>query len=116
MTSLSFTQWIKQQTWRDDATGDLARDIRFDRCWPRWARGKSFYFNHLCYEHEACKACLAAFENAYQEWQSIYQEPDDQFKSGLDLELDLGWRQTLLGRKVGVALAALNPAIGTGLE
>ena len=56
MTPLSFSRWIKQQTWRDDATGDLARDIRFDRCWPRWARVKSDYFNHLRYEHEACLA------------------------------------------------------------
>ncbi|MBN9392886.1 MAG: hypothetical protein J0I20_32945 [Chloroflexi bacterium] len=114
MTPLSFTQWIKQQTWRDDATGDLARDIRFDRCWPRWARGKSFYFNHLRYEHEACRACLAAFENAYQEWQSKYEESYVHFKSGLDLDLD--WRHTLLGSRAATALVALNPGSGARLE
>src|SRR5690348_764824 len=114
MTPLSFTQWIKLQTWRDDATGDLARDIRFDRCWPRWARSKFYYFNHLRYEHEACKACLAAFEHAYQEWQSIYQESSDQFRSSLELDLD--WRQTLLGSRAATALVALNPRPGARLE
>ncbi len=108
MMPVSFTQWIKQQAWRDDAVGDLARDIKFDRCWPRWAKGKYQYFSHLRYEHEACNGCQQAFERAYYEWQTLFPGPFEQEKRGLELD----WRQTLLGHQVQVALVSINSGSG----
>lgn len=68
MPAISFTRWIRQQTRRDDAIGDLARDIGQDRCWPGRARSRQAYLEHLVYHHEASRVALVAFEKAYEEW------------------------------------------------
>lgn len=73
---LSFNRWLRGQLCRNDSTGDIAREIQQDRCWPRQLRSKSEYLDHLLYEHQAGPETRAAFERTYIEWQRAAFEQD----------------------------------------
>jgi hypothetical protein len=81
--NLSFTRWIKKQADRNDATGDIARDVKYDTCWPGSATTKRAFLNHLRYEHQACEAAIRAFENAYREWQHLVDGDSFEEEAGL---------------------------------
>ncbi len=66
--SASFTRWLREQSYRNDSVGDLARDARRDRCWPARRRSRHCFEYHLRFEHRACPNALLAFEKAYREW------------------------------------------------
>ncbi len=69
--SESFTSWIKKQHKRDDATGDIARDVRADHCWPKGATTRQAFVNHLRYNHQAIPRAITALERAYREWEAL---------------------------------------------
>ena len=71
----AFTDWICRQGHRDDAIGDLARDVRADLRGPRaddgdrWPRGGDLETlrRHL-EERGASDGALAALDRAWSEW------------------------------------------------
>jgi uncharacterized protein YozE (UPF0346 family) len=69
MTTYGFTIWLTKQRNRDDPTGDLARDMRRDLCWPRKARSLATFRTHL-EDHNADPFAIEALEGAWAEWQS----------------------------------------------
>jgi uncharacterized protein YozE (UPF0346 family) len=64
---VTFWQWINQQKERDDAVGDIARDIIADPTWPR----RSWKLTTLMYYLESYAAspnAVRAFAQAWGEW------------------------------------------------
>lgn len=63
--SETFTDWLLDQGGRDDPIGDLAKDAKADRTFPRGdpdeVRGYLL--------HRASAACLEALEEAIEEYQ-----------------------------------------------
>jgi uncharacterized protein YozE (UPF0346 family) len=64
----TFYAWVRSQRGRDDAVGDLARDVMRDRNFPREANDYDALYFHL-YEMGACPAALRAFDRAWEEFQ-----------------------------------------------
>jgi hypothetical protein len=64
-----FRRWLHAQRTRDDAIGDLARDMARDRCLK--ARGLAGIRRHLEGVHGACSGAVAALECAHQEWSAL---------------------------------------------
>lgn len=69
MTTKSFGVWIRTQTRRQDAIGDIARDIRDDTCGEGLDHRR--LRNHIAVEHAAIPAALTAFDRAVAEWQTL---------------------------------------------
>jgi uncharacterized protein YozE (UPF0346 family) len=66
---LSFHAWLMLQRERDDSIGDLARDARQDRHFPK-RRGLDYDSLYLyLFEAGACPRALAAFDRAWAEYQ-----------------------------------------------
>jgi hypothetical protein len=61
---MTFFQWCKTQKKRDDAIGDLARDILQDRDHPR-GNDYTRWQNHL-YDREACGGAIETLERAFE--------------------------------------------------
>jgi hypothetical protein len=64
--SRTFRSWLRAQRHRQDAVGDLARDVQQDRCLT--ARTLPGMRRHLTEDHAACEHACAALERAYHEW------------------------------------------------
>ncbi|MHB8312381.1 MAG: YozE family protein [Candidatus Dormibacteria bacterium] len=63
----SFRAWLVAQADRNDAIGDLARDVWQDPC-LRQARTPAGILRHIRAEHFPCEAALTAFGRALAEW------------------------------------------------
>jgi uncharacterized protein YozE (UPF0346 family) len=63
----TFWQWIRKQRKRDDAVGDIARDILADPTWPRRAWKLTTLMEYL-ESYAASPAAVRAFALAYGEW------------------------------------------------
>ncbi len=69
--TMRFYSWLRQQKYRDDTVGDLARDARHDRCWPRQANTLNRLLAHLVERHNVSDAAIEALERAHQEWGAL---------------------------------------------
>jgi hypothetical protein len=69
MDKRSFTGWLKQQDKRRDPVGDLARDVKVDREWPRAStlRGFQSYFDRI----SASDGAKEALKRAWLEWTNV---------------------------------------------
>jgi hypothetical protein len=65
--SRSFRSWLASQRARNDAVGDLARDVRDDLCGSRWRTWQGLV-NHLALEHEYKPGQLLAVRQAALTW------------------------------------------------
>lgn len=63
---MTFTDWLRQQTKRDDPIGDLAQDCATDVHWPLSGKYDD-YFNYLN-KHNAHGAVVAVFWDAWKEY------------------------------------------------
>ncbi len=66
-----FTNWLFRQVWRDDPIGDLAKDAREDKRWPRQVRTKNTFRKYLG-SRRACPEALEAFENAWRAFNTVF--------------------------------------------
>lgn len=64
---MTFRQWLKQQRWRNDPVGDLARDFLADKC-CKWLRSVDAIRRHILFEHNPCLGALTALEEAIEEY------------------------------------------------
>ncbi len=64
---MTFTQWLTTQIDADDPIGDLARDARDDKAWPRDG-SLEVYRAHLA-AMGACREAVAALELAYRRYE-----------------------------------------------
>ena len=65
----AFYQWLMGQTQRDDAIGDIARDVRDDDCWPKRATRIMTLHRHLR-DHDASENAERALDRAISEYAS----------------------------------------------
>jgi hypothetical protein len=63
-----FVDWLKQQKWRRDAIGDLARDTRRDPGWPPPGKVSRAKLRAHLESRDAIPAALAALDAAWDEW------------------------------------------------
>jgi hypothetical protein len=63
-----FVDWLKQQTWRRDPIGDLARDTRRDAGWPPPGKVSRAKLRAYLERHDAIPAAIAALDAAWDEW------------------------------------------------
>jgi uncharacterized protein YozE (UPF0346 family) len=66
--TVAFRQWLEQQVGRDDAVGDLARDLAEDGCLPSDANDYFPVKRHIEQEHSPCDKALAVLHGALIEW------------------------------------------------
>jgi hypothetical protein len=67
LPSRSFRSWLVAQRDRDDATGDIAKDVLADDCASGLSSPRSLR-RHILSDHNPCDAALRAFDRAVQEW------------------------------------------------
>lgn len=72
MRRLGFRGWLRRQRRRQDAVGDIARDLAADRC-AAWLRSLSALQAHLLL-HNAEDRFVAALGAAYREWQATRRD------------------------------------------
>jgi uncharacterized protein YozE (UPF0346 family) len=47
MSSITFKKWLSLQRERNDPTGDFARDVKFDKHFPLYAKRLETYQRHI---------------------------------------------------------------------
>ena len=62
-----FRGWLVDQIRRQDAVGDLAREIRADTCLGQKRTPKAI-LSHMVADHEPCGDAMEAFKRAVAEW------------------------------------------------
>jgi len=67
MKKITFRQWLKQQRWRNDWVGDLARDFAEDRC-AKWLSSVESIRRHILFAHTPCLGAQEALEQAIAEY------------------------------------------------
>ncbi|QTA88836.1 YozE family protein [Desulfonema magnum] len=67
---MTFFKWLQNQSERDDMIGDLARDVRLDKTFPKSSSLEKIR-NHL-ESSGACEGAVSALEMAYTEWHPSY--------------------------------------------
>ena len=76
-----FTDWLIDQSSREDAVGEVARYVRDDPCWtkPGWSRPNSAQEvdDHLSF-HRAPYETIVAMREAWQEWGKSQGAPPEQ--------------------------------------
>jgi len=65
----TFRKWLVGQRERDDATGDIARDVLMDEC-AAGLRSPRSLRRHIVREHSPICRALDAFDRAVSEWQA----------------------------------------------
>ena len=63
----SFRSWLVVQTGRQDRVGDLARDVRADRCLGQ-KRTPGAILRHMQAAHYPCDGAIESFRAALAEW------------------------------------------------
>jgi hypothetical protein len=74
---IPFPDWLAQQTRRRDAVGDLARDARRDRTWPRRGKISRARLRAHLEASDAIPGALAALDTAWDEWDRARREERD---------------------------------------
>jgi hypothetical protein len=64
---MTFRQWLKQQRYRDDPIGDLARHFADDKC-AKGLRSVRSIRRHILFAHNAGPAVAAALAQAIHEY------------------------------------------------
>lgn len=64
---MSFTSWLIRQESRRDAIGDLAKEMRRDITWPRFAKREEY--RKYLEKRGACDEFIAALESAWETWE-----------------------------------------------
>jgi len=77
---MTFRQWLKQQRWRNDPVGDLARDFAEDGC-ARWLRSVKSIRRHILFAHNPCLGARTALEEAIAEYTERFGTNDDKSTS-----------------------------------
>lgn len=67
-TTTSFVQWLRTQTDRADAVGEVAMHQAADACWPRGHVSLAECFRHIELQHAAAPETYGAFDRAWREW------------------------------------------------
>jgi hypothetical protein len=80
MAKLTFRQWLKQQRYRNDRIGDLARDFAEDGCARRLRSVKSIR-RHILFDHNPCVGAQIALEEAVAEYTERFGRNDDKSTS-----------------------------------
>jgi uncharacterized protein YozE (UPF0346 family) len=62
-----FKAWLRTQTYREDAIGDLARDASQDHCWP-WGSASLGHLEKHLEKHGAIPEALETLRRAWAEW------------------------------------------------
>ncbi|MFA5883287.1 MAG: hypothetical protein WDA60_05515 [Acidimicrobiia bacterium] len=65
---MTFTDWLRKQTRRRDAVGDLARDTRADLHWPPPGKPSRSRYRGYLVQLGAIPAALDALDLAWEEW------------------------------------------------
>lgn len=66
---MTFERWLRKQINRPDPIGDLANDVRQDKCWPMRA-SLGDLLAHLEGRHSARPRTLGALRQAWREWEA----------------------------------------------
>ncbi len=82
MTADTFTRWLRRQRDRRDAVGDLARDQRYDSCWPRGRARLDTLRRHLEHDHDACEGATDALDSAWAQWHTARERPEQLGEDG----------------------------------
>jgi hypothetical protein len=72
----TFYMWLRQQKYRDDPIGDLARDFADDKCAKRLRSVKSIR-RHILFAHNPCLGAQTALEEAIAEYTERFGTNDD---------------------------------------
>ena len=76
MAKLTFRQWLKQQRYRDDPIGDLARDFLADkRC--KWLRSVKSIRRHILFSHNVGPTIAMALAQAIHEYVELVSSEND---------------------------------------
>jgi len=76
MAKLTFRQWLKQQRYRDDPIGDLARDFLVDeRC--KWLRSVKSIRRRILFSNNAGPAVAMALAQAIHEYVELVSSEND---------------------------------------
>lgn len=68
-----FTTWLKRQSDRSDAIGDLARGVKHDGTWPRYTEPTlEKYHSYLVRQHGASEESLEALKAAWGEYRDKF--------------------------------------------
>lgn len=89
MRQITFRRWLNQQEYRDDPTGDLARDIRRDPGLVRTNQSLGELYRWLRLVG-ACQEARQTLINAYREWQQLgntYRATRDKPRQRMSLRL-----------------------------
>jgi hypothetical protein len=65
---VTFLEWLARQTWRRDAVGDLARDVRLDFEWPPTGKVSRARLRAHLEAREAIPEAIVALDTAWDEW------------------------------------------------
>lgn len=64
---MNFTKWLKEQSGRDDAIGELARNVKRDDTWPNNAKSFSVVYGYLMHVGVHTDT-LATLQKAWREY------------------------------------------------
>ena len=67
---MNFFEWLLTQQKRDDPIGDLAQDVKTDKCFPKDAQTLKDVENHLKFRHRADRDALQALRGAWKEYKN----------------------------------------------
>ena len=64
----SFKDWLLQFVKEDSITGDLARDIELDNCFPNNSRDYNTISEHLSISHNACYSVVKTLDEVFDQY------------------------------------------------
>jgi uncharacterized protein YozE (UPF0346 family) len=73
---MKFIQWLYGCMGEDSPVGDLARDVRMDKDWPKKSNSKNTFVRHL----KEVGAVDAAVEALQVAWQRYIKEEEEESK------------------------------------
>jgi len=73
---VEFTDWLRKQTRRRDAIGDLARDTRRDDAWPPPGKPSRLRYRGYLEQQGAHAEVIATLDVAWDEWDALRRAGD----------------------------------------
>jgi hypothetical protein len=68
---MDFVEWLlTKQIRKDTPVGDLARDVKADRCLPPTAHTPEAVLLHIQAQHRACQGAALAMRDARKLWKA----------------------------------------------